>query len=110
MFSVRIFLRSDLCDSHINPSLNNDVGSCVSSYLKYRLNFFVCSAIEINLESSQKGSKCKFLHLTLFCNATKVIAQFDFLKEISLNALLCSFVCIFAYFCFDGLNPNWKRS
>ena len=52
-----------------------------------------------------------------FCNATKVITQFNFLKDISLNALLSRFVCIFApivsaslqlapSFSFDELNPD----
>ena len=58
------------------------------------------------------------LAFNTFCNATKVITQFNFLKEISLNALLSRFLCIFApivsassqlapSYSFDELNPDW---
>ena len=57
------------------------------------------------------------LAFNTFCNATKVITQFNFLKEISLNALLSRFLCIFApiasassqlapSYSFDELNPD----
>ena len=94
--SCGIFLRSDLRDSHINPSLTNDVGSCFSSYLKHSLNLFVRSAIENDLEDSRRKSKCKisFLHLTPFCNATEVIAKLDLLKEILVNAC---YLALFGY-------------
>ena len=84
--------------SRISPSLNNDLGSCIGSYLKYSIKLFVCSAIEINHKNSRSGSKCTSLSLplTLSCSGTKVIRQFDLLNEISLNTLLSSFVYIFA--------------
>ena len=59
------------------------------------------------------------LHLKRFCDATKVITQFELVKEISINALLSCFVCIFAAifstslqlalsFSFEELNRDWR--